>query len=416
MATLYYKIFRHHQKADGKFNIKVCLTHKGKQVYHSTTHHADSKQLKRDMTIKDNALLRDVLSDVDRMERRLSALGSAIEPMTAKEVLTAIAADPVTESPDFVRFCIDHIQSLKDGGRDGYYRALRSTVNSIIDHFGPSYPATGITSAKLKEFQRYVSGPRSIDRQNQFGEKTNTRIEGASTNGVYWIMNGFRVLFNACRARYNTEYSVPIPNQPFSYYKMPRKIKVRKRGEDLGATDVAAIRDADASGIRAIGRDIFMLSFYMCGLNAKDIWDSDWVISGGRLEYNRSKTRGRRKDEAFISVRVPDEAAELIDRYCTGMLRRRYKSYDTFITAVNDGLGAVSDQLGLPPISFYHARHTFATMARNICGFTKEEVAKALNHVDSAYAVTEEYLADDWSIVDRIQEGVMGLLPANDPV
>lgn len=410
MATLYYKIFRHHQKADGKINVKICLTHKGKQVYYSTTHHADKKQLKRDMTIKDNVLLRDVLADVERMERKLSSLGTGIEHMAAKDLLEVISRVEDNGSPDFIAFCREHINAIRSEGREGYYRALKSTVYSIIDYFGESYPATGITSDKLKGFEKYVASSRTIQRQDQFGEVRTRKIEGASINGVYWIMNGFRVLFNACRAKYNKENSMLIPNQPFTYYKMPRLVKIRKKGNDLSVDDLVTIRDVELTGVRAIGRDIFMLSFYLCGINAKDIWDSDWTMEDGRLSYNRSKTKGRRRDEAFMSVRVHDQAAELIDRYCTGMLRRRYKTYETFLRAVSNGLKSVAATLELPDITFYHARHTFAALARNTCGFSKSEVAEALNHVDGSFAATDAYLPEDWSRVDRIQEAVLALI------
>lgn len=412
MATLYYKIFRHHQKKDGTFNVKICLTHKGKQVYHSTTHHAGRGQLKRDMSIKDNILLRDVMADVERMERKLSALGNAVAGMDPKQLLSVLTEPDHIETPDFVAFCLDHLDTISDG----YRRALRPTAYSIRDFFGPSYPATGITSEKLREFERYVSGKRTVVRRDRDGDSRTMTVEGASTNGVYWIMNGFRVLFNACRAKYNTEYAETIPNRPFDYYKMPRRVKIRKKGGDLSVKDIVRIRDTELSGRPAMARDIFMLSFYLCGINAKDIYDREWTIEGGRLNYRRSKTRGRRMDEALISIKVPPQASDLIDRFGGAFLRRRYSEYGNLMKALKGGLDDVAEALELTSLKFSHARHTFATLAFNACGFTKEDIAAALNHVDGKYAVTEHYIARDWSVVDKVQAGVLGLLAGHDPV
>lgn len=406
MATLYYKIFPHHQKKDGTFNVKICLTHKGKQVYHSTTHHAGRSQLKRDMSIKDNTLLRDVMADVERMERKLSSLGDTVSGMDAKRLLSILTEPDNVESPDFVLFCIKHIDTLNEG----YRRSLRPTAYSIRDFFGPSYPATGVTSDKLREFEKYVSGKRTIERRDRDDKERTMTVDGATTNGVYWIMNGFRVLFNACRAKYNTEYSVLIPNRPFDYYKMPRRVKIRKKGGDLSVADIIRIRDVKLSGRPAMARDIFMLSFYLCGINAKDIYDREWEVSEGRIWYMRSKTRDRRMDEAIISIKITEQASDLIDRFGGAFLRRRYSEYGNLMKALKGGLDDVAEMLELPALKFSHARHTFATLAFNACGFTKEEIAAALNHVDGKYAVTEHYIARDWSVVDKVQKGVLSLI------
>lgn len=412
MATLYYKIFPHHQKKDGTFNVKICLTHKGKQVYHSTTHHAGRGQLKRDMSIKDNTLLRDVMADVERMERKLSALGNTVSDMDPKRLLAELTKTDSMEAPDFVAFCIGHLDTLTEG----YRRSLRPTVYSIRDFFGPSYPATGITSEKLREFEKYVSGKRTVVRRGRDDKERTMIVDGATANGVYWIMNGFRVLFNACRAKNNTEYSVLIPNRPFDYYKMPRRVKIRKKGGDLSIEDIVKIRDMELNGRPAMARDIFMLSFYLCGINAKDIYDREWEVYDGRVWYRRSKTRGRRMDEALISVKIPPQAAGLVDRFGGALLRRRYSEYGNLMKALKAGLDDVAKALDLPALKFSHARHTFATLAFNACGFTKEEIAAALNHVDGKYAVTEHYIARDWSVIDKVQAGVLRLISGDNPI
>jgi hypothetical protein len=63
-----------------------------------------------------------------------------------------------------------------------------------------------------------------------------------------------------------------------------------------------------------IARDLFMLSFYLCGMNAVDLYKAD-KIEKGRINYNRSKTEGRRKNKAFISIKVPTESSPLIEKY-----------------------------------------------------------------------------------------------------
>lgn len=65
---------------------------------------------------------------------------------------------------------------------------------------------------------------------------------------------------------------------------------------------------------------------------------------------------------------------------------------------------------GITGATIYWARHTFATVARNACRISKDDVALALNHVDDEHRTTDIYIEKDWSIVDELQIKVIGLL------
>ena len=56
----------------------------------------------------------------------------------------------------------------------------------------------------------------------------------------------------------------------------------------------------------------------------------------------------------------------------------------------------------------------FASIARNDCRLSKDDVALALNHVDNGHSVTEINIAKDWSIVDEVKAAVMATLNAKD--
>jgi len=49
-------------------------------------------------------------------------------------------------------------------------------------------------------------------------------------------------------------------------------------------------------------------------MNTADLFNVT-EIKNGRLEYKRTKTTGRRKDNAFILVKIEKEAQVLIDKY-----------------------------------------------------------------------------------------------------
>jgi len=74
------------------------------------------------------------------------------------------------------------------------------------------------------------------------------------------------------------------------------------------------------------------------------------------------------------------------------------------------GMKDLRELTGIPELTFYWARHTFATLARNKCRLSMNDVALALNHVDSNHKTTDIYIDRDWTIVDEVQERVVGLL------
>lgn len=156
--------------------------------------------------------------------------------------------------------------------------------------------------------------------------------------------------------------------------------------------------------------ELAMLSFYMCGMNAVDFYhlppaDEHTIY---RLNYNRAKTKDRRKDKAFISLNIPDIALPLYVKYA-GKLQLRYSSRETLDNALSRGIRPLGKKLGIPNLQFYDLRHAFADQARNICGASKDDVGAALNHKDNTNSVTDKYISKNWKIVDMVQRIVLKL-------
>jgi hypothetical protein len=127
-----------------------------------------------------------------------------------------------------------------------------------------------------------------------------------------------------------------------------------------------------------------------------------------RLGYNRSKTAKRRKDSAFISLNIPDVALPLFTKYA-GKLQERYGTQEALDHALSFGMRGLGAKLNIPELQFYDLRHAFADQARNICGFSKDDVGLALNHKDNSNSVTDIYLSKNWTIVDKVQNAVISL-------
>lgn len=147
--------------------------------------------------------------------------------------------------------------------------------------------------------------------------------------------------------------------------------------------------------------DFFKMSFLLIGINTEDLTHATG-ISGGRLEYERAKTHRP------YSIKVEEECQALIDKYRGSRyllnVMDTYSRTAHWTSKVNNELQAIAKTLGLPKISMYWARHSWATMAAEL-DVPKETIAAALGH--SSNTVTEIYIHFDRTKIDRANRKVL---------
>jgi len=415
MITVTAKVFEHHQKEDGTWNVKICVYHQGVRRYVETTHFVSKKQLDVRFKIKDKFLLNRIEKMLEEYHEAISHLGNKVNFFTCDDLVNYLK-EKDTEI-DFIKFCSEHIDWLKREKRTSSANPHRTVRNSLIDYFGRnSVSITEIHSNMLYSYERYLRGERTMKRINQLGKEVVTVEKGLSDAGLHNHMRDLRTLFNAACLRYNNEDLglYKIKHYPFKRYKIGSAPLTRKRNNTID--EILKIRDCSTPlGSRVeMAKELYMLSFYLCGMNAVDIYHTKTQnIHNGRIDYNRAKTKGRRKDRAFISIRIVEEAQPLIDKYLD-ILPSKYTSHEGLDSALSKGMKDLRKLTGIPDITFYWARHSFASLARNSCRMSKDDVAVALNHVDEGHRTTDIYIAKDWKIVDEVQEKVVGLLRNSD--
>jgi len=69
-------------------------------------------------------------------------------------------------------------------------------------------------------------------------------------------------------------------------------------------------------------------------MNTADLFNVT-EIKNGRLEYKRTKTTGRRKDNAFILVKIEKEAQVLIDKYRDPTNKRVFNFHRMYSNRIN---------------------------------------------------------------------------------
>ena len=71
-------------------------------------------------------------------------------------------------------------------------------------------------------------------------------------------------------------------------------------------------------------------------------------------------------------------------------------------------MALIAERVGMDSLTFYAARHTWATIARSAAvGIEKATVHEALNHVDRDMRVTDIYIDRDWSVIWKANEKVL---------
>lgn len=271
-----------------------------------------------------------------------------------------------------------------EGTRDFYDRTWR-----LMAAFDPSLPLLSfedIDKDWLTRFDKWMS----------------------SSNGV----NSRAIHFRNIRAVFNDALDDEVTNAyPF------RKFRIRTestRHRNLSVEELRALINApQTSGNLRNEReyiDLFLLSFFLIGINLVDMRDME--IVKGRAEYRRAKTH------KLYDIKVEPEAMEIIRRYSGGKhvinIFDRFADYNQLTRQINRGLSSVGRPTGkqgrvlgdgpFKGLTYYWARHTWASIASEI-DIPRDVIAHALGH--GQRTVTDIYINFDGKKVDEANRKVI---------
>lgn len=229
----------------------------------------------------------------------------------------------------------------------------------------------------------------------------------ASKNARNIHLRNIRAVFNnAIDFEITTAY-------PFRRFKI-RPEATRKRS--LAVEDLRKLFNHPVEEYAEIYRDMFKLIFLLIGINSADLWALKSITRDGRIEYKRAKT-GR-----LYSIKIEPEAMEIIERYkgSNGLLciADRWNDSRNFRHQCNKALQKIGrvERVGrggkkiitaeFEHLTTYYARHSWATIAYNDCGISKDIIAQALGH-SGGETVTDIYLDKDMRLVDEANRRVV---------
>ena len=360
----------------GKVNIKIRISHKGDSRFIATKFYILPKQL--------------------------SELGRVINHPNAKFLNIEIQ-----------QTCLDYERKLMTLNYENWH------VNRIVEILTNKQDINNF----LDYFSKFVADKKDINqRTGEIYQATLTKIDKyekrkpilfdditpgwlskfeneMKTSGM--MTNAIAIHFRNIRAIFNSAIDNEIISQncyPFRRFKI-KSAQTTKRS--LTIEQLKMIRDYETSiPLIQDAKDIFILSFYLIGINTTDLYHSIKIVNE-RVEYKRDKTHRN------YSIKIEPEAAMLIDKIrgknTVLNLSDRFSKVIRMSQQVNRGLNKI-----IPGVTMYAARHSWATIAANYCNASEEDIAAALGHLKNT--VTSIYINRDQMIIDRLNRKVLDCL------
>lgn len=207
--------------------------------------------------------------------------------------------------------------------------------------------------------------------KNFLGEVTLVSINPYTIELFTKSMNGFsnatkQMSLSHIKACINLEIRKGHVNyqiHPFAYTKMP---KAPAKLLDLTIEEFTRISNYQTRHKKlTLARDLFLLSFYLGGMNLIDIVKINFKEN--EIHYIRNKTANKREGDKTVTFTIPEEAKIIIQKYISknGKLNFGYQfSYHNFQSYVNRSLKDLGKKLDIKSnICFYSARKTFSQFA-----------------------------------------------------
>lgn len=296
--------------------------------------------------------------------------------------------DSHKDSSDIFPFFEDYIQQLEEEDRIKTAVAYRTAMNAIKKVHPKKLNLYDITPEFLTKFQK---------EQEKKGRSL-------TTTGIY--LRSLRTIYNLCVAKGVIKKD---ENYPFGRgkYVIPAARNIKKA---LALDEIAKIAKYETipGSFRDRARDFWMLSYYLGGINFKDLLMLKHKnIDKDMLRYVREKTKKSTQGNQFtISAFIPKEAKAIIDKWKSSIDKKEdylfpfikpendsktiNATVEQFIQNTNKNLKKICLEAGIEKgVTTYYSRHSAATVLKR-SGASISQIQEVLGH--SSPVITQKYL------------------------
>ena len=345
MTTIKLAVLKHTKAKDGSYKIRISIGHKSETHYIVTkyrvtdlSHFRNGQVVGQPDAPSINIKLRQLLTDYDERLERISDP----DRYTCEQLRDLLKGMQTRQGGmTFRQLTEQSISELIKDGRNTTAIMRRRQMDKFLDFLGGDILLEEISNRTITNYERYL------------------RQQNLSYGYISMQMTMVKVMLNMAIKNGIVHYE----RHPFAFY-VPTTPEPREL--DISVEDVRHIRDyVTVYKGEAKGRDLFMLSYYLGGVNLIDLLAYDFR-DATMLEYVRTKTRNKKKKNRTVSFSIPDEAIPIIRHYMNAKTGRldfgTTGSYDTFKNIVTRDIKRIAKKAGIKDwqrCCYYTARKSF---------------------------------------------------------
>lgn len=364
MTTFSIVIVPTKRLANGKHRIRIAVAHQAQTRYIATPFILDSiSQLKKGRVVRHenaaqiNLCLQRTINEYILI---LSSIKHANQ-LTCTQLIHSIQEEERKKYLTFDVIAKEFLSTLQSESRIKSYKLYKTAIS----HFNRFLK-------KEHDIPLEQIRPSHIHQYQNFLEK---RELSSTTVRIYLTL--IKVILNYAIKMDYIHYKV----HPFAACILPSS---RIRNLDLTVDELKSLRDVSLKEQNLlIVRDLFMLTYYLGGINLKDLLDYHFEENNLILSYIRHKTYRTKHGENEIVFSIQPEAQQIISKYRTdkGFLKfGPYESYNKVYSLIYRYLTRIAREAGITSsMSYYSARKSFAQHGYNI-GIQIETIEYCIGH------------------------------------
>ena len=364
MTTFSIVIVPTKRLANGKHRIRIAVAHQAQTRYIATPFILDSiSQLKKGRVVRHenaaqiNLCLQRTINEYILI---LSSIKHANQ-LTCTQLIHSIQEEERKKYLTFDVIAKEFLSTLQSESRIKSYKLYKTAIS----HFNRFLK-------KEHDIPLEQIRPSHIHQYQNFLEK---RELSSTTVRIYLTL--IKVILNYAIKMDYIHYKV----HPFAACILPSS---RIRNLDLTVDELKSLRDVSLKEQNLlIVRDLFMLTYYLGGINLKDLLDYHFEENNLILSYIRHKTYRTKHGENEIVFSIQPEAQQITSKYRTdkGFLKfGPYESYNKVYSLIYRYLSRIAREAGITSsISYYSARKSFAQHGYNI-GIQIETIEYCIGH------------------------------------
>ena len=276
MLTINAEIKRGEQKLNGTYNVKLRFTLNRKVKRLSTSLFATSKDLTKELKIKQSSpLKREVDNLIRGYQEKCAKLQIELNHYTLEDVMDYLNGEREKQQKiDFVKFSREWIASTSIKGAPNYTTA----VNALVRFVGKEeLDINLVTQDFLEGFKSFLNKEREARTKKLLQQ--GKRVPSNRSLSLYLV--SIKKLFNEAKKKYNRKEKnlILIAHSPFDDFSIPRQEATRKRAissdiiKKVWKLPYKDMKKGYKSTCRYnLAKDCFILSFCLMGMNSADLY------------------------------------------------------------------------------------------------------------------------------------------------